>query len=85
MTCVFDDFDVAEEHVPLLDKWLYEGLSEDEQARIPTEVRERFAAHLQKLVDEGLRSAEKGGFVDGPTALQEMRDRLLAKKSDSRK
>lgn len=81
MTCVFDDFDVAEEHVPLLDKWLYEDLTEDELARLPTEVRERFAAHLRKLVDEGLRSAEEGGFIDGPTALQKMRERLIEKKS----
>lgn len=53
-----------EEHRRLVEQWVFGDLSEDEAAaRLPAEVVERVREHFQKLVDEGLRSAEGKGWV----------------------
>jgi hypothetical protein len=64
------------EHRRLLEKWVYEDLSDEDLALLPAELKERALAHFRELVSEGLRSAEAEGWIDGPKALKAMRDRL---------
>lgn len=64
------------EHRRLVEKWLYEDLTDEELAALPGDLKDRVRAHFRRLVDEGLRSAEEGGWADGPQALAEMRERL---------
>jgi len=71
------------EHRRLVEKWLYEDLPDDELALLPEDLKERVRAYFQKLVDDGLRSAEEGGWVDGPEALAEMRERLTTRPNTS--
>ncbi len=71
------------EHRRLVEKWLSEDLSDDELALLPDDLKERVRTYFQKLVDDGLRSAEEGGWVDGPEALAEMREQLNARRKTS--
>lgn len=68
------------EHRRLVEKWLYEDLSDDELALLPDDLKERVRTYFQKLVDDGLRSADEGGWIDGPKALAEMREKLTARR-----
>lgn len=58
------------EHRRLVEKWIYEDLSEEE-----LDVRD----HFRKLIDDGLRSAEEDGWLDGPKTLAEIRARVTAR------
>lgn len=69
------------EHRRLVEKWIYDGLSDDELAVLPEDVKARARAHFRALVDEGLRSGEEGGWVDGPEALAEIRAKLNRRNS----
>lgn len=42
------------EHRRLLEKWLYEGLPDEELALLPEELRARVKAHVQGLVQSAL-------------------------------
>jgi len=67
------------EHRRLVEKWIYEDLSEEEMALLPAELKETVRAHFRKLVDDGLRSAEEQGWLDGPETLAEIRARVTAR------
>ena len=64
------------EHRRLLEKWLYDGLTAEEEAQLPPELLERMRAHFSSLVEEGIRSGEEDGWVDGPEAVQRLRQRI---------
>lgn len=67
------------EHRRLVEKWIYEDLSDEELALLPEELKTRVRAYFQNLIDEGLRSAEEGGWVDGPKAMERIRAKLLSR------
>jgi len=64
------------EHRRLLEKWIYEGLSENEEEQLPAAVRERAREYFRGLVDEAMRDVKTGCVTDGPTAMQRLRDKL---------
>lgn len=64
-----------EEQHRLLEKWLAGDLTEQEQRRLDPALLERAKAHLQELIDEGIRSGEEQGWVDGAQAMQAIRNR----------
>ena len=61
----------------LLEKWIYEGLSDEERDRIPPELLDRLRAHFCELADAALEEVGDGGVVDGP-AIQRLRERIEA-------
>lgn len=64
------------EHRRLLEKWLYEGLPDEELAFLPEELKARIKAHVQGLVQEALEDVEAGRVVDGPEAMERLREGL---------
>lgn len=68
------------EHRRLLEKWIYEGLSEEGEEQLPAELKERARAHFQGLVDKALRDVEGGRLRDGPTVMQSLREQLEAER-----
>ena len=64
------------EHRRLLEKWMLEGLSEEEQDRIPTGFLDRARAHFRRLVDHALREVAEDGVSDGPAAMERLRGRI---------
>jgi antitoxin ParD1/3/4 len=67
------------EHRRLLEKWLYEGLSADEEEQLPDRLKDRARAHFQGLVDAAMQRVENGRVSDGPTAMQRLREQLEAR------
>jgi antitoxin ParD1/3/4 len=72
------------EHRRLVEKWIYEDLDEGELALLPEELKARARAHFRELVDEGLRSAEKDGWIDGPEAMARLRKDLATRPGSAR-
>ena len=64
------------EHRRLLEKWLYDGLAAEEEGQLPPELLERMRAHFSSLIEVGVRSGEEDGWVDGPEAVQRLRQRI---------
>ena len=60
----------------LLEEWIVEGLTEEEQGRIPPELLDDVRAHFRQLADAALREVTEGRVVDGPTAMQRLRKRI---------
>lgn len=58
------------EHRRLVQKWIYQGLTDEELARLPAELKARVQSHFRGLVDDGLRSAEERGWLDGPKCVE---------------
>jgi antitoxin ParD1/3/4 len=54
-----------DEEARLLDKWLVEGLSPEEEASIPEDVLHRAREAIRAKVREGLEEARRGECVDG--------------------
>jgi len=75
-----------EDEARLLDKWLAEGLTREEQAAIPPEVFERARDSIRAKVREGLAEARRGEFVDGEEFFAHWKKRLedAAASPDSR-
>ncbi len=63
----------------LLEKWVYEGLSEEEQGQLSPELMARARAHFEKIVDEGQRDIDAGRVVDGPVVIERLREALKAR------
>ncbi|MFG0285882.1 MAG: type II toxin-antitoxin system ParD family antitoxin [Phycisphaerales bacterium JB039] len=59
----------------LLEKWLVEGLSEEEARRLPAGLLDRARDRLRELLDEGVRSGEEHGWIDGDEAMRRLRRR----------
>jgi len=70
------------EHRRLVEKWIYEDLTDEEMAALPDELKERVRGYFQKLVEDGLRSAEKHGWLDGPKALAEVGRRVVERRQN---
>ena len=64
------------EHRRLLEKWVYEGLSEEERDRIPPALMDRVRAHFRQLADTALREVADDRVTDGPAAMQRLRERI---------
>lgn len=60
----------------LLEKWVYEGLSDDEQDRIPPALLESVKADFRQLLDDALRDVAEGRVSDGPEAMQRLVERI---------
>lgn len=67
------------EHRRLIEKWIYEGLSDEERDRIPPALLDRTQAHFRQLADAALEEVGDGGVADGPTAMQRLRERIEAR------
>ena len=67
------------EHRRLLERWLYEGLTSDEEAQLPASLKERARAHFQGLVDTAVKDVENGRMSDGPKAMARLRAKLEAR------
>lgn len=66
------------EHRRLLEKWIYEGLSDEERDRIPPELLDCIRAHVRQLADAALAEVGDGAVADGPPAMQRLRERIEA-------
>ena len=64
------------EHRRLLEKWMLEGLSEEEQARIPQELLGRAREHFRELADHALHEVAEDGVSDGTAAMEKLRGRI---------
>lgn len=64
------------EHRRLLEKWILEGLSEEEAGGVPPELMERAKTHFHQLVDTALRQVDAGDVTDGPAAMDRLRGRI---------
>ena len=66
------------ENRKLLEKWIYEGLSEEEKDRVPPALLDRVRAHFRQLADTALRDVAAERVTDGPAAMQRLRERIEA-------
>lgn len=66
------------EHRRLLEKWIYEGLSDGEEQQLPQPLKDRARAHFKGLVDDAMDDVEQGRVSDGPAAMQRLREQLEA-------
>ena len=62
------------EHRRLLEEWIVEGLTEEERDRIPSELLDTARAHFRQLVDAALKEVVEDGIVDGPKAMQRLKE-----------
>ncbi|WP_428273559.1 type II toxin-antitoxin system ParD family antitoxin [Candidatus Palauibacter sp.] len=60
----------------LLEKWLYQGLTEEEKERVPHALLDRVRAHFRQLADTAIREVENDRVTDGPAAMQRLRERI---------
>ncbi len=67
------------EHRRLLEKWIYDDLTPEEEAKLPQELKDKAKQHFTRLVDDGIRSGEQDGWVDGPVAIDRIRQKLRAR------
>ena len=67
------------EHRRLLEKWIYDGLSEREEEQLPADLKTRARAHFHGLVDAAMQDVEHGRVSDGPTAMRRLRKHLEAR------
>lgn len=67
------------EHRRLLEKWIYEGLNDEERDRIPPALLERARAHFRGIADKALREVADGRVADGPAAMEGLRERIKAR------
>jgi antitoxin ParD1/3/4 len=68
------------EHRRLLEKWLYEGLTDDEKKRIPKELFDRAQKQIRDKIEKGMNDARAERTVDGPTVFKRLRKKLRALK-----
>jgi len=67
----------------LLEKWLAEGLTPEEQAKIPADVLDKFKSRIRSEVQKGLDEARRGAFVDGEAFFARWKTRLDVAASES--
>lgn len=60
----------------LLEKWLAEGLTADEQKRLPADVLAEARSRIESKIQEGLAALERGNVVDGPAFLARWKARV---------
>ncbi len=64
------------EHRRLSEKWILQGLSDEEIERVPPELMDRVRAHFRHLVDPAVRDTDAGRVTDGPAAMERLRGRI---------
>ena len=67
------------EHRRLLEKWIYDGLSEKEAEQLPAELMERARVHFRGLVEAAMQDCQKGRVTDGPAAMRRLREQIEAR------
>lgn len=60
----------------LLEKWLTEGLTPEEENTLPTGVLDKARSRLQAKIQEGLDALERGEMVDGDEFFARWKTRL---------
>jgi len=60
----------------LLEKWLGEGLTRDETAKLPTGLLDEARSRIRAKIEEGLSALKHGAFVDGDEFFAEWDGRL---------
>lgn len=63
----------------LLEKWITEGLTPEEQAQVPADLLDKARSQLQAKIQEGLDALDRGDVVDGDEFFARWRERLEAK------
>lgn len=66
------------EHRRRLEEWIYRELGQEAET-LPAELKERTQRHFDELIAEALNDVELGRVVDGPAAMQRLRERLEAR------
>ena len=66
------------EHRRLLEKWICEGLTEEEKNRIPPVLLDRARTYFRQLADAALLEVADDWVTDGPAAMQRLRERIEA-------
>ena len=64
------------EHRRLLEKWIIGDLSPEQSEALPQALKDQARAHFSALVEEGVRSGEKEGWVDGNAVMEKLGARL---------
>lgn len=67
----------------LLEKWLLEGLSPHEEARLPAELIEKAKRHLDAMLQVGLDQLERGEGIDGETVFRELREHSRRRRAET--
>ncbi len=52
------------EHRRLLEKWIYDGLNESEDAQLPPTLLKKARAQLDAWIEDGVQSGELDGWID---------------------
>ncbi len=73
------------EHGRLLDKWLTEGLSPQEEAKLPPDVLKHARELVRAKVREGLEAAQRGELHDGEEVFREILDQSRRRRASSRR
>lgn len=68
----------------LLEKWLAEGLTPEEKARIPADALANFRSGIQAKIQEGLDALDRGDVVDGEAFFARWRRHLETAARDGR-
>lgn len=65
-----------DERAQLLNKWLVEGLTPEEEASLPPDVLQRARETIRAKIQEGLDEARRGEFIDGDEFFARWKTRL---------
>src|SRR5690606_41029904 len=68
------------EHKRLLEKWLYEGLTDEETERLPPELLERAKKRIRGVIEEGLRSGEERGWIPAEEVKRRLEESRAARR-----
>ena len=61
----------------LLEKWLAEGLTPQEQAELPAELLDKARSQMQAKIQEGLDALDSGELVEGEEFFARWKERLM--------
>ncbi len=64
------------EHRRLLEAWIYEDLTPEQEAKIPLALRERVRAWFDRVVASAKEDVAAGRVKDGPAVIRRLRQRL---------
>lgn len=60
----------------LLEKWLAQGLTADEEKKLPPDVLAKARSRIEAMIQEGVDEARSGEFVDGDAFMATWKKRL---------
>ena len=64
------------EHRRLLEKWIYQGLTTNEEARLPEALKKRARERFEGLLSAPLADVEYGNVAEGTSAMAKLRSEL---------